>query len=134
MTITEEQFKRLKALARAKDKATIKRLLKEGGQGLQTALRECALNIIRGNVKLSPQQLQRLKKHKNSLRELAKKRTSVKRRIQIEQRGGFFWDLVTPLKTILPKVIGGYVKSTKKFAEKIHRPKKKNVATSLPGA
>ena len=72
-------------------------ILEQGGKPLQHCLRECALNVIKGNVPLSKSQLKKLKKHKKHLRDLSRKNTSLKKRIQIEQRGGFLASLLLPI-------------------------------------
>lgn len=74
-----------------------KKLICEGGKPLQLCLRECALNIVKGNVPLSKHQFAKLKKHRNGLRELSRKSTSQKRRKKIEQRGGFLASLLVPI-------------------------------------
>ena len=88
-----------------------KEILKQGGKPLQQCLRECAVNVLRGNVPLSKRQLSSLKKHKKQLRELAKKKTSNKKRLQIEQRGGFLASLLLPIVgSIASAVISSAVK------------------------
>ena len=84
-----------------------RKLLRQGGKPLQLCLRECALNIVKGNVPLSKNQFKKLKRYKNSLREISKKRTSVKQRLKIEQRGGFLASLLIP---IIGSIAGGLIK------------------------
>ena len=86
----------LKQLCRCNKKLQ-KQLLLQGGKSLQLCLRECALNVIKGNVPLSKHQFQKLKKYKKNLRDLSKKRTSFKERLQIEQRGGFLPAFLLPI-------------------------------------
>jgi hypothetical protein len=86
----------LKKLCRC-NKRLQKELLLQGGKSLQLCLRECALNVLKGNVPLSKHQFNRLKKFKLNLRDLSKKKTSAKKRLQIEQRGGFLASFLLPI-------------------------------------
>ena len=55
-----------------------------------SALYECAHNILRRTVRLTPREKVRLRKYKNKLRLLVNKRLSVsRRRREIQQSGGF---------------------------------------------
>lgn len=96
----------LKKLAKCSAKER-KALLAKGGKPLQLCLRECAINILKGNVHLSKSQFKRLKKYKNKLRDLSKKNTSTKKRLHIEQRGGFLPLLLAP---IVGSLLGGLLK------------------------
>lgn len=84
-----------------------KQLLSSGGKSLQLCLRECAVNILRGNVRLTKCQITRLKKYKKQIREIGRKKTTQKRRLQIEQKGGFLPALIAP---ILGAVLGGLIR------------------------
>ena len=68
---------------------------------------ECAKNVIKRNVQLKPGQLKKLKRHKRALRELALKRTALKKKRQILQRGGFLNILLPPLIGYLASKIFG---------------------------
>ena len=93
----------LKKLRRCsvKDRKT---LLFQGGKPLQLCLRECAINVLQGNVHLTKAHLSKLKRYKTQIRDLSKKNTSHKRRIDIEQRGGFLPLLLAP---IVGSLLGG---------------------------
>jgi len=84
-----------------------KALLKEGGKSLQLCLRECALNILKGNVPLTKCQKTKLKRYKQGIRDLSKKSTSQKKRLHIEQKGGFLPLLLGP---IVGSVLGTLLK------------------------
>ena len=65
-----------------------KRALLESSQ-LIRIICECCLNVLKGNVKLSKRDKERLKKHRNLLRQLAeKKRVSLKSKQVLIQKGG----------------------------------------------
>jgi len=64
-------------------------------------LSECSLNLLRGNVKLTPCQKKKLRKHRVHLRKLADKRVSLTSKKAIVQRGGFLLPL---LGAVLPSI------------------------------
>lgn len=75
-------------------------ILREADPKLIKAICECSLNVIKGNIPLSPSQKQKLKPHKTTLRSLADKNKSAKARKRlIVQRGGFVGVL---LRAIIP--------------------------------
>lgn len=102
MVIKSKHVPLLRQLCRC-NQTTAKNILKKN-KDLQLCLRECAVNVLKGNVPLSKHQLKKLKRHKKQLRELSLKKTSQKRRLQIEQKGGFLASLLFP-------VIGSIIKS-----------------------
>ena len=62
------------------------------------ALCECAHNILRGNVKMTPREKTRLRKYQTKLRLIARKNVSVKqKRRHLQQTGGFLPPLLAPL-------------------------------------
>lgn len=110
MAIKSTHVPVLRQLCRCNKKVR-KQILEQGGKPLQLSLRECALNLLKGNIPLSKRQINRLKKHKNQLREISKRSTSQKRRFQIEQRGGFLASLLVP---IVGSLVGAAVQSAVK--------------------
>lgn len=83
--------------ASAKDK---QKAIKNASGDLLGALSDCACNIIKGNVPLTTKQFNQLKKHHKHLKSLAKK-TSVKSKKKILQRGGFLNLLLKPIAQLL---------------------------------
>jgi len=67
---------------------------------------ECVKNVLVGNVNLSPEHKKRLKKHKSSLRKLVLKKTSLKEKKKIVQRGGFLGALLGPIIKVLGGLFG----------------------------
>jgi hypothetical protein len=62
---------------------------------LVKTLSECSLNLLRGNVKLTPCQKRTLRKYRQILRKLADKRVSLSaKKKTIVQRGGFLLPLL----------------------------------------
>ena len=73
-----------------------------GKSELVKTLSECSLNLLRGNVKLTPCQKRKLRKHWVHLRKLADKRVSLtSKKKAIVQRGGFLLPL---LGAVLPTI------------------------------
>jgi hypothetical protein len=60
-------------------------------------LRDITFNLLKGNVTLTATQLARLKKHRRAVKLLAAKRTPLKQRVKVTQRGGFIGALLGPL-------------------------------------
>ena len=67
----------LKRIQRLGKKAK-KQFIKNGDKEFIDCVSECAKNIVKGNVPLTPRQLRRLHRDENSVRALALKKTSVK--------------------------------------------------------
>ena len=87
-------------LNRTKNTQLRKAILEYTDADLISALCECAHNILRGTVRLTPREKVRLRKHKNKLRLIANKRLSItKRRRAIQRNGGFLPALLAPLAT-----------------------------------
>ena len=84
-----------------------KKLLKQGGKALQLCLQECSMNILNGNIPLTPVQLKKLKRYRKKLRTLAKTSTSLKKKTEIEQSGGFLPALLAP---VLGAILGAVIK------------------------
>eukprot|EP00745_Piridium_sociabile_P032311 TRINITY_DN54438_c0_g1_i2.p1 TRINITY_DN54438_c0_g1~~TRINITY_DN54438_c0_g1_i2.p1 ORF type:complete len:112 (+),score=12.21 TRINITY_DN54438_c0_g1_i2:80-415(+) len=84
----------------------IKAVLKGASPDLINTLSECSLNILKGHVRLTQAQKKQLCRYKQSLRALAKKTNSVKRRKQILQKGGFIGALIKPVLGVLGGLLG----------------------------
>ncbi|PVD35100.1 hypothetical protein C0Q70_06381 [Pomacea canaliculata] len=97
----------LKLLCGAKPKV-IKEVLKGASPDLIKAISECSLNVLKGHVHLTPAQKKRLCKYKEDLRLLARRNTSVKRRKQILQKGGFLSFLLKPILGALGGLVGSF--------------------------
>ena len=96
----------LKKLKTCKEKER-RKVLVEGGKPLQLCLQECCINIMNGNVPLTTVQKAKLKRHKEKLLALRKKKTSHQQRLKIEQRGGFLPALIAP---VLGALVAGIFK------------------------
>jgi hypothetical protein len=97
-----KQLKRLSAL----DK---KKFLKSCNKDFVHGLCECIRNLLNGRVPLKTSHLKCLGRHKQSLRKLALKNTSLKKRKQILQKGGFLELLISPLISGLGSLLGSFL-------------------------
>jgi hypothetical protein len=70
---------------------------------------ECVRNLLKGHIPLKSRQLKCLSRHKQTLRKLSLKNTSLKLRKKILQKGGFLGALISPLITGLASLLGGYL-------------------------
>ena len=88
----------LKTLVDAKPKLK-KAIIKYASPDLVMAISEIALNMLKGIIKLTPQQKQRLSRYKKEFRSLAKKNVSVnkKRKILVQKGGGAGLAILLPL-------------------------------------
>ena len=86
---------------------TCKAILKCADAGLIRCLCECVLNILKGNVAISPSQKQKLSQHKKSLRKLIDKREGLKKKKKILQKGGFLGALIPAIAPIITNLLGG---------------------------
>lgn len=91
----------LRILAKASP-AVARKIILDSKTDLINILSECAINILNGNVPLTPKRKQHLRKFKSNLRQLARKKASVKSRKQVLiQRGGFLPALLGPILTVV---------------------------------
>ena len=98
----------LKVLCGAKP-ALIKAVLKGTSPDLINTLSECSLNILKGHVCLTSAWKKQLCRYKQSLHALSKKGTSLKRRKQILQKGGYLGALLKPVWSVLGRLLGPLV-------------------------
>ena len=88
----------LQMLIKTKNAKLRKAILEHADSELIRALCECAHNILRGNVKMTPREKTRLRKYQTKLRLIARKNVSVKqKRRHLQQTGGFLPALLAPL-------------------------------------
>lgn len=90
----------IQALARA-NQSLQKSMISNANKDFIESLVECAMNIIRGNVPLSSPEFRRLKRYHSLLKDLTKKRVSLKKRRNILQKGGFIGAFLKPLMSLL---------------------------------
>jgi len=66
---------------------------------------KCAKNVIKGNVPLSDRQMTQLRRKRQDLRALSKKKTSLRGKCKILQKGGFLTALLPPVLGILGSLL-----------------------------
>ena len=74
-----------------------KAVIESADKDLIHCLCECALNILKGNVTLTKDQLKQLSRYKQHLRQLTEKKLALKKKKEIIQKGGFLPALLAPL-------------------------------------
>jgi len=62
---------------------------------------ECARNLLKGNVPLTKRQMTNLRRKRQDLRALSKKKTSMRAKRKIVQKGGFLSALMPPVLSVL---------------------------------
>jgi hypothetical protein len=80
------------------------KLYQKAGKDIKTCLHECAINVLKGNVPLSQKEFLRLKKYKNTVRALSKRKLMKKKTESIIQKGGFLPLLLSPIIGALANV------------------------------
>lgn len=97
-----EQLPLLELLTKVKDRSR-KKILEHSDLKLIKAIVECVYNVLKRNVLLKQKRVQRLKKYKKTLRNLANPKKSIKQKKKfIVQSGGSFLPiLLQPIVSFL---------------------------------
>jgi len=66
---------------------------------------ECAKNVIKGNVPLTDRQMTNLRRKRHDLRALSKKKTSLRTKRKILQKGGLLTALIPPVLSVLGSLL-----------------------------
>ena len=90
-------LKRINKLGKREKNQYAKRCNKE----FLDCMSECAKNILRGNVLLSAKQKAALRCNRQNLRRLSIKKTLLKKKRQIIQKGGFLAGILSPVLATL---------------------------------
>jgi hypothetical protein len=95
----------LRALSKASP-ATRKRILKSRcTPDFIACIRQCAQNVIKGNIPLTGAQLNALRRKKRFIKQLVLKRTSPAKRKKLVQSGGFLGALLGPIVSVLSSIL-----------------------------
>jgi hypothetical protein len=109
---TSRNAKFLKDLATAHHQKR-KKIINSCSDDNINALSEIAYNTLRGNLKLTPLQLKKLKKHRVQVRKLAQKSLSaIRKRKLLHQQGGFLPFLLTPFLSALGSIAGKIISNS----------------------
>ena len=101
----------LTLLSKAKKATRRRRLVELADPEEIHAISECILNVLSGNVHLKPQEKRKLKRHREALRHIARKRNSAKSKKKVLQQKGGFLSAVLPLAlsaltSVVPALFG----------------------------
>ena len=110
MNSRSERFAKLALmLRRLKHRVGKKRrdIIKKCDNDLICSLSECCHNVLKRNVSLTSVQKVKLRRHKHNLRKLSTKKTSIKAKKKILQRGGFLDALITHILSVLGSLFNG---------------------------
>ena len=105
-----ERYAKLAPLLRRLKHSVFKKrrdIIRKCENDLNFSLSECCHNVLKGNVPLTPVQKVKLRRHKHNLRKLSTKKTSIKARKKILQRGGFLDALITPILSVFDNLFNG---------------------------
>jgi len=94
----------LKRIRRLGDKAK-KAYVRKCNREFIDCVSECAKNVIKGNVPVTDRQMTNLRRKRYDLRTLSKKKTSVKTKRKILQKGGFLSALLPPVLSVLGSLL-----------------------------
>jgi len=95
---------------------TLKRIRKMGDRAKREYVRkcdkefldcisECAKNVIKGNVPLTSRQMTELRRKRHDLRALSAKKTSLRTKRMILQKGGFLTAPLPPILSVLGSLL-----------------------------
>ncbi len=97
----------LTLLSKAKGVKRRRLLIDLANQDEIKALSECFQNTLAGNVRLKSEEKKKLKRHRNTLRQVASKATSTRHKKKIlQQKGGFLPMLLRAIGSVLPALLG----------------------------
>lgn len=82
-----------------------KQIIAKADRSLVECLCECADNILKGNVQLTPTQKTKLRKNKTGLRTLAQKSVSLQKKKAVLQKGGFLGALLGPIASVVAPLL-----------------------------
>jgi len=83
------------------------RLLKEADAEVVKAIAECVYNVLFGDVDLTPEEFSKLKREKQFMRDLVKKKKSVKKKKELLiQKGGALPLLLGPALALAAGLLG----------------------------
>jgi len=103
---TQRYLPLLKRINKLGDRAK-RQFVKNCDKEFVSCVSECAKNIIKGNVPLTSGQMNRLRRERNNIRSLALKKTSVKKKKRILQKGGLLGAILPPIISVLGSLLLG---------------------------
>ena len=104
MNSRKERFSKLAPLLKRLKRNVGKKfsnIIRKCDNDLICSLLECFHSFLKGNVPLTLTQKVKLRRHKHNIRKLSVKKTCIKQRKKILQRGGFLGASITPILSVL---------------------------------
>lgn len=101
----------LELLCKSKCKVR-KELVKNATKDQIMSICEIIFNILHGVVSLSPDDISKLSKRKETLRQLVKKRSSIKHKKLLIQKGGFLQFIIPALITGIASVVSSVIEKS----------------------
>jgi hypothetical protein len=98
----------LKRINRLGEKAR-RKLVQKCNRQLIDCFSECSKNVLKGNVPLKDSEVKKLRREKSNLKALSLKKTSLKKKRKILQKGGFIGALLPPVLSVLSSLLAGVV-------------------------
>ena len=100
----EKTFEKVRLLSLATPKAR-KSFVCEGNREVIDCISECCANVLKGKVPLTSRQKSDLRKHRDKLRLVAKKKLSLTTKKGIIQKSGFLGSLLVPVAALLGSLL-----------------------------
>jgi len=108
----ERQVHLLQAIAEGHPQV-VKTILRGADNDLIKCLAECALNLLRGNIVLTPEEKKKLIKYRHKIRDIADKKQILKDKRKTIQTGGLAAALLAPLiKPLIAPLAGKLITSS----------------------
>ena len=108
----ERQVHLLQAIAEGHPQV-VKAILRGADNDLIKCLAECALNLLRGNIVLTPDEKTKLIKYRQKIRNIAGKKQTLKDKHKTIQTGGLAAALLAPLmKPLIAPLVGKLITSS----------------------
>lgn len=105
----KRNFKNLKFLKKAKRSARCS-FLKSANKDLILCICDCANNVLKGNVRLKPENKKALKRYRKALHDLASRHKGIEaKRKLLVQKGGFLPFLLGPVLSIASGLLGNFL-------------------------
>jgi hypothetical protein len=107
--LTTHYFPLLKRLRRVGDKKR-RQFIRNCEKEFLDCISECCHNLLKGNVPLTSRQMIALRSKKKDLRTVAKKKTAIRTKRKLIQKGGFLNLLLPAIIPVIASIVGSLVK------------------------
>ena len=107
-----EPFIRLVAESTPKERKT---LLRHASKQQLKCIYNICLNALRGNLRLAPHVVKKLKRHRKTIETLANKRVSQREKVRlVNQKGGLLGQVAGLALPVIAQVVAGVLKNRKR--------------------